>query len=131
MRFWTGHSARHTLPTWAAACGFPKEQRDFLGRWAFAKHGSNDYVVTSRQVAHNIQLEVAKTIIVGGPAMAVTPEVLAELDDIMFLSQGSEIGNLKSGDPRDEIHGVGPPAAEQIHKSPHEDVGGALHEVGS
>ncbi len=31
--FWTEHSERATLPTWAAAAGCEKEARDALGRW--------------------------------------------------------------------------------------------------
>ena len=36
--FWTGHSARHTLPSWAAAAGIGKEDRDYLGRWSTHTH---------------------------------------------------------------------------------------------
>ena len=30
---WTGHSARHCLPSWAAAIGIEAERRAFVGRW--------------------------------------------------------------------------------------------------
>ena len=30
---WSGHSARHCLPSWSAALGVPAEQRAFVGRW--------------------------------------------------------------------------------------------------
>ena len=31
--FWGEHSDRATLPSWAAACGVAKDERDYLGRW--------------------------------------------------------------------------------------------------
>lgn len=56
--FWTGHSARHVLPQAAAAVGVPKTDRDFLGRWAIGRVGSNAYLLTSRQVVERVQREV-------------------------------------------------------------------------
>ena len=32
--FWTGHSARHSVPQVAAAIGCPKRNRNFLGCWS-------------------------------------------------------------------------------------------------
>lgn len=75
---WTGHSARHTLPSWAAAVGVIKEERDFLGRWSCAKHGSNDYLLTSRQVVHGVQLKVCCALITGDPQPGVIEEELIE-----------------------------------------------------
>ena len=43
--FYTGHSPRHTMPSMAAVIGVEKSRRDFLGRWAYAQHGSQDYVL--------------------------------------------------------------------------------------
>ena len=48
--FWTGHSARHFATQTAAAIGVDKEKRDYLGRWAIGRVGSNAYLHTSRQV---------------------------------------------------------------------------------
>jgi len=76
--FWTGHSARHTLPSWAAAAGVGKEDRDYLGRWSYAKHGSQDYVLTSRQVVHRIQRAVCKFILEGLPQPGLVEEELME-----------------------------------------------------
>lgn len=76
--FWSGHSARHTLPSWAAAAGVGKEDRDYLGRWSYAKHGSQDYVLTSRQVVHRIQREVCKFILEGIPSPGLIEEELME-----------------------------------------------------
>ena len=77
--FWTGHSARHTLPTLAAAIGSGKDQRDYLGRWAYQKHGSNDYVVTARQIVHSIQMKVVHAIIAGEPAPGIVEEELFDM----------------------------------------------------
>ena len=76
--FWTGHSARHTLPSWAAAAGIGKENRDYLGRWSYAKHGSQDYVLTSRQVVHRIQRDVCRFILEGNPVPGLVEEELME-----------------------------------------------------
>jgi len=46
--FWTGHCARHVLPTISASIGCLKVDRDFLGRWAIGRSGSNSYLLTSR-----------------------------------------------------------------------------------
>ena len=78
--YWSGHSARHTLPCIAAALGVEKDRRDFLGRWCYAQHGSQDYVLTSRQVVHGIQNLVSKTILEGSPGGGyIEEEVLASL----------------------------------------------------
>ncbi|CAE7378144.1 unnamed protein product, partial [Symbiodinium pilosum] len=63
--FWSGHSARHTLPSIAAALDVGKDRRDFLGRWCYAQHGSQDYILTSRQVVHGIQNLISKTVLEG------------------------------------------------------------------
>ena len=76
--FWTGHSARHTLPSWAAAAQIPKESRDYLGRWSYSKHGSQDYVLTSRQVVHRVQKDVCRFLLEGNPAPGLVEEELME-----------------------------------------------------
>ena len=63
--YWSGQSARHTLPSIAAALGVEKDRRDFLGRWCYAQHGSQDYILTSRQVVHGIQNFVSKCLLEG------------------------------------------------------------------
>ena len=68
MRYWTGHSSRHTLPSLAAALEVGKEKRDFLGRWAYSQHGSQDYVLTARQVVHGVQNHVCRTLLEGSAA---------------------------------------------------------------
>ena len=63
--YWSGHSARHTLPSIAAALDVGKDRWDFLGRWCYAQHGSQDYILTSRQVVHGIQNLISKTVLEG------------------------------------------------------------------
>ena len=64
--FWTGHSPRHFLPQAAASIGCPKTDRDFLGRWAIGKTGSNAYLLTSRQIVERIQCSVVDSCFSGG-----------------------------------------------------------------
>ena len=60
--FWTGHSARHFATQAAAAIGVEKEKRDYLGRWAIGRVGSNAYLHTSRQVVEAIQREILEAL---------------------------------------------------------------------
>ena len=60
--FWTGHSARHFATQAAAGIGISKERRDFLGRWAIGRVGSNAYLHTSRQVVEGIQREILASL---------------------------------------------------------------------
>ena len=53
------------LPSIAAALGVEKDRRDFLGRWCYAQHGSQDYILTSRQVVQGIQNLVSKSLLEG------------------------------------------------------------------
>lgn len=62
QNFWTGHSPRHVLPTIAAAMGFRKEERDFLGRWGVGQHQSNEYVLSARQIVLDIQRKVSQAL---------------------------------------------------------------------
>ncbi|CAE7351322.1 unnamed protein product [Symbiodinium sp. CCMP2592] len=72
--YFTGHSGRHTLPSLAAAAGVAKEPRDYLGRWSAAKHGSQDYVLTSRQVVHHVQSTTCRAILEGVPSPGIVEE---------------------------------------------------------
>ena len=89
LTFWTGHSGRHTLPSLAAACGVSKSQRDFLGRWAAAQHGSFDDILTSRQVVHGIQSSVCRTLLEGtGPPGYVEGELHTLMQEHVNAAQG-------------------------------------------
>jgi hypothetical protein len=59
--YWTEHSERNFLPTVAAALGFDKNQRDYIGRWKPGAQ-SDDYVRSSRQILDQLQGEVARRL---------------------------------------------------------------------
>ena len=63
--FWSGHSARHWLPTHAANVGIGKEQRDFLGRWQAGAQESNAYILSAKQAVLSIQREVNRLVCEG------------------------------------------------------------------
>lgn len=60
--YFTEHSDRHDLTSWAAMIGIEKSRRQFIARWGVASGGSDDYVLTSRQVVAGVQREVCKAI---------------------------------------------------------------------
>ena len=76
---WSGHSARHCLPSWAAAVGVAPEHRAFLGRWKCGTEvDANSYVLTSRQIVHGAQETVLKAFCGVGNSFSET-EVFEEL----------------------------------------------------
>ena len=83
LLFWTGHSARHFLNQAALALGVPKERRDYLGRWAVGRTGSNAYIHTARQVVESIQLDVVKALTTGS----------AEIDETELLDQVAQFAD--------------------------------------
>ena len=54
---WTEHSERKWLNTLAAEAGYPKETRDYLGRWIPAQ--SDDYLQTARPIVFRVQEAIA------------------------------------------------------------------------
>ena len=81
VTFWSGHSARHVLPSLAAAIGIPEEKINFLGRWAAAKSASSTYVQTSRQIIHQIQSDICTSLLEGKPKPGyIEEELLQELN---------------------------------------------------
>ena len=64
--FWSGHSARHNLVSWAGAMRVPQEQRNYLGRWQTGRGSSDTYMITPRQVVLEIQEKVLSGISYGG-----------------------------------------------------------------
>ena len=77
---WSGHSARHCLPSWAAAIGIDGERRAFVGRWkAGVEVDHNTYVLTARQIVHGVQEEVLKAMCTGEPKSFFEVEVMGEL----------------------------------------------------
>ena len=77
---WSGHSARHCLPSWAAAIGVDSDRRAFIGRWrAGVEVDHNAYVLTARQVVHGVQEEVLRAFCTGEPKHYLEVEVISEL----------------------------------------------------
>ena len=76
LGFWSGDSARHFLPSLAAATGVDSDKRDFLGRWAVARSAGQAYVLTARQIIHAIQAHVCTAILEGNPAPGYIEEEL-------------------------------------------------------
>ena len=61
----SGHSPRNFMTSVAAAIGFHRDQRAYLGRWAMGMVASEEYVRTSRQVVFTIQKAVNRSIVTG------------------------------------------------------------------
>ena len=57
-RFWSDHSDRAGLDSWAGALGVQQSERDFLGRWA-PKGSADAYVRTAQRIVENTQVLVA------------------------------------------------------------------------
>ena len=64
--FFSGHSARNYLTSVAAAVGFHKDERAYVGRWSMGMVSSEEYVRTARQVVFKIQRTVNKVLVEGG-----------------------------------------------------------------
>ena len=69
QNFWTGHSARRWLPSWATALGMPKCDHDFLGRWQVGARQSTEYVVKAREVVFRVQKGVNAALCQGHEAV--------------------------------------------------------------
>ena len=61
-RFWTEHSSRATLPSWARALGVPKEVTDRLGYWAAGAESAETYIRTHRSLTGRVQSTAATFI---------------------------------------------------------------------
>lgn len=58
-RFWTEHSSRPSLPSWARALGVPTEVTDRLGYWAVGAESAEVYIRTCRGLISQVQNTVA------------------------------------------------------------------------
>ena len=63
--FFSGHSPRNFLTSVAAAIGFSKDERAYLGRWSMGMVASEEYVRTARQVVYKIQRAVNRALLEG------------------------------------------------------------------
>jgi hypothetical protein len=80
-RFWTEHSDRSGCTSWLAALGVPKEQREYLGRWAVSSQ-ADGYARTAQRVVEGLQrlaARAAKRVLNGGPDLFGEEEVLEQL----------------------------------------------------
>ena len=97
VTFWSGHSPRHVLPSLAAAVGIPEERINFLGRWAAAKSASSTYIMTSRQVVHQIQAQICQAILEGQPAPGLVEEELFQQMQQHVISKGGDGSHASAG----------------------------------
>lgn len=88
--YFTGHSMRHTIPTFSAMMGCDKDDRDYLGRWHIPMH-SQQYVNNSRQAIHRIQETVAAGLCTGSPSYDPR-ENLADMET--FITQRGGDGQM-------------------------------------
>ena len=88
--FYTGHTPRNWLTSAAAVLGYPKDQRDFLGRWMIGGSGSADYTRTAREVVHRIQYGVCEAIVTGRGGKFNEGEALEDLKGFVDERGGSD-----------------------------------------
>ena len=79
-QFWTPHSPRNFLPSAAAALGFTKADRDFLGGWS--ARGSDAYARTAQHKILNIQRAVLREF-----HSLLQPDPLGEAESLDQLEQ--------------------------------------------
>ena len=79
--FFSGHSPRNFLTSIAAAIGFSRDERAFLGRWTMGMTSSEEYVRTSRQVVHKIQRAVNRSLVEGFEEPYFEDEAIQKLCD--------------------------------------------------
>ena len=61
-KFWTEHSSRPTLPSWARALGVPKDVTNRLGYWSVGAEASELYIRTYKLLVAKVQSTVATFI---------------------------------------------------------------------
>ena len=79
--YWTEHSDRAGVTSWLGALGVPKEQRDFLGRWALSSMADR-YARTATRIVENLQIlaaRAAREVLNGGPDLFGEEETLEGL----------------------------------------------------
>ena len=79
--FYSGHSPRNFLTSVAAAIGFSRDERAFLGRWRMGMSSSEEYVRTSRQVVFKIQKAVNRSLVEGREEAYFEDEAIQKLCD--------------------------------------------------
>mmetsp|Transcript_25222 Transcript_25222/g.40376 ORF Transcript_25222/g.40376 Transcript_25222/m.40376 type:complete len:674 (+) Transcript_25222:59-2080(+) len=116
--FWTEHSDRATLPTWAAMIGVSKEDADRLGRWQPSE--SEAYVRAARTVVLRVQDRVAVRIRTAGKNDLTGEEELLEKLEEFLTRRGmpdemiaEQLRRLRFHRTSEILIGVSPPE-EQI-----------------
>ena len=84
--FFTGHSPRNYLTSVAAALGFQKDERAYLGRWSMGMVSSEEYVRTARQVVFKIQRAVNKALVEGSDEPFHEDEIIDKLAEFAATS---------------------------------------------
>ncbi|CAE8598861.1 unnamed protein product [Polarella glacialis] len=84
--FWSGHSDRPTLASWAATLGHPKEHIDAVGRWSPA--GSDEYIRTSKAIILQLQGAVARSIREAGGEDILGEDFLLQELEAFLLQRG-------------------------------------------
>eukprot|EP00435_Cladocopium_sp_Y103_P074800 s19_g51.t1 len=92
--FYSGHSPRNFVTSVAAAIGFSRDERAYLGRWSMGMVSSEEYVRTSRQVVFKIQRAVNRSLIEGKEEQFFEDEVIGKLCDYA-LSLGANPNRIK------------------------------------
>ena len=91
--YWSEHSARATLPSWAACLSaVPDAWIDSLGRWAAGK--SKTYIRTYQKRVKFIQANVAKRV-----RGSMDPHGLLN-EEMLFVEMATYIGNLGADEDR-------------------------------
>ena len=77
--FFSGHGPRNFLTSVAAAIGFSRDERAFLGRWRMGK--SEEYVRNARQVVFKIQKAVNRSLVEGRDEAYFEDEAVQKICD--------------------------------------------------
>ena len=91
--FWSGHSDRGTIPTWAAALNIHEDRINNVGRWC--PKASAEYVRVSQDIARGVQSEVSRRIReASGTDVCFENSVLRELA-IFCGDRGASAGEIE------------------------------------
>ena len=105
--FWTEHSERNRLPTWAASCGVHRDHIDRLGRWG--ARTSEQYMRSTRLIVERLQTGLAAEIWdgEGGPDWVDEEQIFHELSGYL-TKHGFNDDEIQSQIERLRYFGGGP-----------------------
>jgi hypothetical protein len=84
--FWSGHSDRPTLTSWASILGHPGEHIEMIGRWS--PSSSEEYIRTAKTTVLRLQASVAKAIREAGQEDILGEAALADQLDAYLTERG-------------------------------------------